>query len=77
LRECGTWSLTLREEHRVRMFENWVLKKIHEVKRDELKGELRKLNNKELYDLYFIGNQSKKNKMARTYGTNWRKERCI
>jgi hypothetical protein len=46
-------------------------------KRDEITGEWRKLNNKELYDLHFMRHQNKKNKMGWTYGTNWRKERCI
>jgi len=49
----------------VRMFKNRVPKKIYEAKRDEITGEFKKLNNKELYDLYFMGDQSKKNKMAR------------
>jgi len=77
LRECETWSLTLREKHRVIVFENRVRRKIYGAKRDEITGEWIKLNNTELYDLYFMGDQSKKNKMGWTYGTNWRKERCI
>jgi hypothetical protein len=40
-----TWSLTLREEHRLRMFENRVLRRIFEAKRDEVTGEWRKLHN--------------------------------
>jgi hypothetical protein len=36
---CETWSLTLREEHRLRMFENRVLMKIFGPKRDEVTGE--------------------------------------
>ena len=47
-----TWSLTLREEHRLRLFENKVLKKIFGAKRDEITGEWRKLHNAELYALY-------------------------
>jgi hypothetical protein len=43
---CETWSLTLREEHRLGVFENRVLK------RDEMTGEWRKLCNEELHDLY-------------------------
>jgi hypothetical protein len=35
---CETWSLTLREEHRLRMFENRVLRRIYGPKRDELTG---------------------------------------
>jgi hypothetical protein len=46
------WSLTLREEHRLRVFENRVLRKIFGPKRDEMIGEWRKLHNEELHDLY-------------------------
>jgi hypothetical protein len=53
LNGCETWSLTLREEHRLRVFENRVLRRIFGLKRDELTGECRKLHNKELHDLYF------------------------
>jgi hypothetical protein len=49
---CETLSLTFREEHRLRVFENMVLRRIFGPKRDELKGEWRKLHNKELHDLY-------------------------
>jgi hypothetical protein len=46
LYECETWSLTLREEHRLRVFENRVLRRIFGPKRDEATGEWRKLVNK-------------------------------
>jgi hypothetical protein len=49
---CETWSLTLREEQRPRVFENRVLRRIFGPKRDEVTGEWRKLCNKELRDLY-------------------------
>jgi hypothetical protein len=49
---CETWSLTLREEHILRVFENRVLRKIFGPKRDEVTGEWRKLRNEELRDLY-------------------------
>ncbi|KAJ4444847.1 hypothetical protein ANN_06644 [Periplaneta americana] len=49
---CETWTLTLREEHRLRMFENKVLRKIFGTKRDEVTGEWRKLHNAELHALY-------------------------
>jgi hypothetical protein len=49
---CETWSLTLREEHRLRVFENRVLRRIFGPKRDEVTGEWRKLHNEELRDLY-------------------------
>jgi hypothetical protein len=42
----------LREEHRLRVFENKVLRRIFEPKRDEVTGEWRKLHNEELSDLY-------------------------
>jgi hypothetical protein len=48
---CETWSLTLREEHRLRVFENRVLRRIFGPKRDEVTGEWRRLHNKELNDL--------------------------
>jgi ribose 1,5-bisphosphokinase PhnN len=49
---CETWSLTLREEHRLRVFENRVLRRIFGPKRDRVTGEWRRLHNKELNDLY-------------------------
>ena len=49
---CETWSLILREEHRLRVFENRVLRRIFGPKRDGLTGEWRKLHNEELNDLY-------------------------
>jgi hypothetical protein len=53
---CGTWSFTLREKHRLRVFENRVLRKILGSKRDEVKGEWRKLHNGELHNLYLSPN---------------------
>jgi hypothetical protein len=47
-----TWYLTLREEHRLRVFEERVLKRIFGPKRDEVTGEWRKLHNGELHNLY-------------------------
>jgi hypothetical protein len=49
---CETWSLTLREECRLRVFENKVLRRIFGPKRDEVTGEWRRLHNEELYALY-------------------------
>ncbi|KAJ4448690.1 hypothetical protein ANN_00080 [Periplaneta americana] len=49
---CETWTLTLREEQRLRVFENKVLRKIFGAKRDEVTGEWRKLHNAELHALY-------------------------
>jgi hypothetical protein len=49
---CETWSPTLWEEHRLRMFENRVLRRIFCPKRYEVTGQWRKLRNEELHDLY-------------------------
>jgi hypothetical protein len=49
---CETWSLTLREEHRLRVFENKVLRRTFGPKRDEVTRGWRKLHNEELRDLY-------------------------
>jgi hypothetical protein len=47
-----TWSLTLREEHRLRVFENRVLRRIFRPKRDETTGEWRKLHSEKLHNLF-------------------------
>jgi hypothetical protein len=52
----GTWSLTLREEHRLRVFENRVLRRIFGSKRDEVTEEWSRLHNEELNDLYSSSN---------------------
>jgi hypothetical protein len=49
---CETWSLTSREEHRLKVSENRVLRKIFGPKRDEVTGDWRKLHNGELHNLY-------------------------
>jgi len=49
---CETWSLTLREERRLRAFENRVLRRMFGSKRNEVTREWRKLHNEELNDLY-------------------------
>ena len=49
---CEAWSLTLREERKLRVFENMVLRRIFEHRRDEVTGEWRRLHNEELSDLY-------------------------
>jgi hypothetical protein len=48
---CQTWSLTLREECRLRVFENRVLMGVFGIERDEVTGEWRKLHNEELNNL--------------------------
>jgi hypothetical protein len=54
LYESETCSLTLREEHRLREFESRVLRRVFGPKRDEVKGEWRKLHNEELRVLYSL-----------------------
>jgi len=49
---CETWSVTLSEERRLRVFENRLLRRIFGTKSDEVTGEWRKLHNVELNDLY-------------------------
>jgi len=49
---CETWSLILREERKLRVFENMVLRRIFGPRRDEETGEWRTLHNEELNDLY-------------------------
>jgi len=53
---CETWSLTLRKECRLRVFENRVLRRIFGLKRYEVTGEWRKQHNEELNDLYCLPN---------------------
>ena len=49
---CETWSLTLREERRLRVFENMVLRRIFGLRKDKVTGDWRRLHNEELNDLY-------------------------
>jgi len=53
---CETWSLTLREERRLRLFENRVLRKVFGPKRDDVTGEWRKMQNEKLNYLYSLPN---------------------
>ena len=53
---CETWSLTLREERKLRVFENMVLRRIFGSRRDEVTGKWRRLHNAELSDLYSLPN---------------------
>ena len=52
LYECETWSLTLREERKLRVFENVVLRRIFGPRREEVTGKWRKLHSEELNYLY-------------------------
>jgi hypothetical protein len=49
---CEAWSLTVREEHKLRVFENRVLRRMFEPKRDKVTGGWRKLHIEELHNLY-------------------------
>jgi hypothetical protein len=49
---CETWSLTFKEERRIKVLKNRVLRSICGPKSDEVTGEWRKLRNEELYDVY-------------------------
>ena len=77
---CETWSLTLMEEHRLRVFENRVLRRVFGPKRDEVKGEWRKLHNEELRDLYSLPNIVRAVKSRRMSWVGhvhaWGGERC-
>jgi hypothetical protein len=57
LSEYETWSLTSREEHRLRVFENRVVRRIFGPKRDDVTGEWRKLHNEELHNVYLSPNK--------------------
>ena len=79
---CETWSLTLREERRLRVFDNRLLRGIFGPKRDEVTGVWRKLYNEELNDLYSSpqycsGNKVEKNEMDVTCSACGGEERCI
>ena len=50
---CETWSLTLRDERKLRVFENMALRRILGPRRDEVTGEWRRFYNEELNDLYW------------------------
>ena len=52
LHGCETWSLTMRESHRLSVFENRVLGKTFGSKEEEARGDWRKFHNGELHDLY-------------------------
>jgi hypothetical protein len=51
---CETWPLTLRDERRLRVFENRALRRVFGPKRDDVTGEWRKLHNEELYGLFSL-----------------------
>jgi hypothetical protein len=77
---CETWTLTLWEEHRLRVFENRVLRKIFGPKREE-EGSWRKLHNDELHSLYSsptIVRVIKSRRMRSAgHGARMGRERCL
>ena len=79
---CETWSLTLREECRLRVFENRVLRRIFGPKLGKVTGEWRRLHNEELYCFVLLtkcctGDQIKNNEMGRACNKYGGEERCI
>jgi hypothetical protein len=76
LYRCETWSFTLKEERRLRVFENRVLRRIFGPMRDEVSGERRKLHNEELNGLYSLPN-SDKIEIGGACGTYGGRERCV
>jgi hypothetical protein len=78
---CETWSLTLKENRRLWVFENRVLRRIFEPKRDEVTGEWRKLHNEQLNSLYSLRNivrviKSRRMRWAR-HVARMGKESCV
>jgi hypothetical protein len=76
-----TWSLALREEHRMRVFENRVLRRIFGSKRDEVNEEWKKLHSGELHNLYSSPNiirqaKSRRMRWARHVARMERREKC-
>jgi hypothetical protein len=53
---CESWSITLREKHRLRVFENRMLRKVFGPKWDDVTGDWRKQHNEELHNLYSFPN---------------------
>ena len=79
---CETWSLTLREERGLRVFENVVLRRIFGHKRDEVAGEWRELYNEELNELYCSSNIARvikieKNEIGGACSAHGGEEGCI
>jgi len=54
LREFETWSIALRHEHRLRLFEKWVFREMCGRKNEDVRGDWRKMHNECLQDLHFL-----------------------
>ena len=78
---CETWSPTLDEEPRLRVFENRLLRRMFGPKKVELTGQWRKLLNGDLSSVILVhnysGDQIEKNEMSRACSIYVREERCI
>ena len=79
---CETWSLILREEHWLRVFENRVLRERFGLKREEVTGEWKGIQNEELNDPYsspyiVLVIRTKKNKMSGKCSMCGGQEKCI
>jgi hypothetical protein len=74
---CETWSLMLREEHSLRVFENRVLRRIFGPKRDEVTGEWRKLHNVEIHNLYSSPDITRQVKSRGACGTHGRGDKTV
>jgi hypothetical protein len=78
---CKAWSLALREEHRLGVFGNRVLRRIFGPTRDEVTGGWRKQHNVELHNLYSSPNIIRmithKNEMGRACSTHESEEECV
>jgi hypothetical protein len=82
LYECETWSLTLREDHRLRVFETRVLRGIFWHKKEEVAGGWRRLHNEELHNLYpspkcYWDDQVKEDEMSGECSSHEWYKKCI
>jgi hypothetical protein len=79
---CETWSLTLREEHKLRVFKNKALRRTFGPKRIGVMGGLRKLHNEELHKLYSSPSiirtiKSRRMRWAGHVAQVWAEEECV
>jgi hypothetical protein len=77
LNGCETWSLSSKEDRRLRVFENWALRRIFGPKKDEVTYECRKLHNEEFIDRYSQIVTWVKNEMSGACSTYGGEESCI